>query len=898
MIIVKNHKCSIDKLKKDYPEAVIIDVTSHAKDEFIRLSPFYPLGGIPVPFSPGWRASCVESIWQGLKDYESVGTDINLFKNTSMKSLKRTTRRFGHLRGHRKGVASPVLLDYVEARKLLYIPTYKWVLENKVQSEVDKIRDLSQHHTVILLDYATNPVVEDASSPLSHAALIKAFIEGNYPSYDGPEGDGDDKEKPFENPFSIGQRVRHQKFGEGTVTELDGDRARVSFDEVGEKLLALRFAKLEIIENHADMKNSQLIEIRNGGEKFIRICKKNGKKEYWGFMDGNGNEAIPCRYLHAEPFADGLAEVEDEQRRFFITESGDTAFICHDDYQYGLFDEGRCEIRPWDEDRHGYVNKRGEIISPIADDEPEWERFSEGLRVDDYDDLSEWVNENENVVIVARDLDFYNGSDFHDRLASASHTKYGRYGYLDQRGQVVIPFVFTNAFTWDHGMAPVSMDGKWGFTDMDMNVLIPFQYYFGDHYQYPRFDQDGIMLYRKAISEDPDTGFGRDFIYGAIDRSGRELIPVDTGDDLSENHYYGIAKIDGKIAVLTDVKNEEGEYEWGVKWFNIESQRADDIVYRFECEDILLMKVAKLKEGHLCWGFENADGEEVIHCIFDDAMVRDGIIRVKKEGLWAFVSPAGKFLTSFVYQSAFAPFAEGLSAVQRKDLWGFVNMKGEEVVPCEYDSATDFKEGRSMVLKDECYGFIDLAGNEVTPLVYDMAYPFSDGLAWVQKINKRGSINLEGKEVIPCVFDWVGECSEGLVAVRNTHNKHKHFKIMDIEGNVIIDLSSKEQDGISIFKEGLCGIRKGWEWGFIDRTGKEVIPCKFKWPYFNAQIQFDHGLCLFQSTEQWRAVGCINTKGEVVIPAEYLRIDWVEDNKWAAQNGEETHYYNIEGKRI
>ena len=111
MIIVKNHKCSIEKLKKDYPEAIICDVTSHAKDEFIKLSPFYPHGGIPVPYSPEWKAMSVESIWQGLKDFVSVGTDHSLFKNNTMKDLKRTTRRFGTLRGHRKGVYGKELLD-------------------------------------------------------------------------------------------------------------------------------------------------------------------------------------------------------------------------------------------------------------------------------------------------------------------------------------------------------------------------------------------------------------------------------------------------------------------------------------------------------------------------------------------------------------------------------------------------------------------------------------------------------------------------------------------------------------------------------------------------------------------------------------------------------------------
>ncbi|MGN0088780.1 MAG: DUF6939 family protein [Candidatus Limimorpha sp.] len=43
------------------------DVTSQARDGLVRLSPFYPHGGIPVPFSEGYTAACVEGIWQGLK---------------------------------------------------------------------------------------------------------------------------------------------------------------------------------------------------------------------------------------------------------------------------------------------------------------------------------------------------------------------------------------------------------------------------------------------------------------------------------------------------------------------------------------------------------------------------------------------------------------------------------------------------------------------------------------------------------------------------------------------------------------------------------------------------------------------------------------------------------------
>lgn len=246
MIVIKSHKCSIEKLHRDYPEAVIIDVTSLAKDEFVKLSPFYPHGGIPVPFSPGWKATCVEAVWQGLKDFESVGTDYKLFRNDTMKNLKRTVRRFGTIKGHRKGVGSPILLNYVEARKILYLPTYKWVLENKAWNEVLKIRKFSRDHMVILLDFSTNSAVEDTSKPLSHAALIKAYIEGNYPSCEGAYATEKERKEELTTSFRIGQVVKHPTFGKGTVLSTEGERIRVDFEEVGEKLLSLRFVKLEI----------------------------------------------------------------------------------------------------------------------------------------------------------------------------------------------------------------------------------------------------------------------------------------------------------------------------------------------------------------------------------------------------------------------------------------------------------------------------------------------------------------------------------------------------------------------------------------------------------------------------------------------------------------------------
>jgi hypothetical protein len=160
---------------------MIIDVTSKAQDEFVKFSPFYPIGGIPVPFTEGLVALSVEGIWQGLKVFEDNDIDTSLFSKRDMKNMKRTKRKFGHCLGHRKGVHGEELLGYLTARKLIYLPCYKWVLENKLQKLVTAIRVISKNKPVVLLDYNTNPDVYNPKSPLSHASLIKAYIEGNYP---------------------------------------------------------------------------------------------------------------------------------------------------------------------------------------------------------------------------------------------------------------------------------------------------------------------------------------------------------------------------------------------------------------------------------------------------------------------------------------------------------------------------------------------------------------------------------------------------------------------------------------------------------------------------------------------------------------------------------------------
>lgn len=180
MLHIANHRSKPENLLKKFPDAVIADVTSNSDNGLVRLSPFYPHGGIPVVNSEGVFATCVEAVWQGLKVFENCGIDTSLFANDTMKNLKRTVRKFGKPLGHQFGVNNTELLGYIDARKKIYIPTYIWVLENKVSDIVERMAEASKTKNIILLDYNTNCDVEDGSKPLSHASIIKKYIEDKY----------------------------------------------------------------------------------------------------------------------------------------------------------------------------------------------------------------------------------------------------------------------------------------------------------------------------------------------------------------------------------------------------------------------------------------------------------------------------------------------------------------------------------------------------------------------------------------------------------------------------------------------------------------------------------------------------------------------------------------------
>jgi hypothetical protein len=181
LIIVQSKRAPLASIQQRYPGAVIFDLTSRGPQPWVRLSPFYPHGALPVPFSPGYTSASVEGIWQGLKVFEHADVDPSRFAITAMKGLKRSERAYGRILGHRQGVSGEHLLSYARARRAIYLPVYHRMLTRCVADLLTELEQYAATQTVILLDYETHCDLNDLSHPLSHAGLVKCYLEGQWP---------------------------------------------------------------------------------------------------------------------------------------------------------------------------------------------------------------------------------------------------------------------------------------------------------------------------------------------------------------------------------------------------------------------------------------------------------------------------------------------------------------------------------------------------------------------------------------------------------------------------------------------------------------------------------------------------------------------------------------------
>ncbi len=243
----------------------------------------------------------------------------------------------------------------------------------------------------------------------------------------------------------------------------------------------------------------------------------------WGYIDKSGKIAIQPKYEDAEFFSEGLARVKVYGKWGFIDETGNMA-IQRQYENVGDFSDGLAKVEV--SGKWGYIDTKGNTV--IAPKYGRAEDFHEGLAaVRDGGWLSaKWAFIDKNGKIVAGSLgkeegaayregataprrEFSEVGDFSEGMARVKID--GKWGYIDNSGNLKVNPRFENAGNFMDGLANVEVDGRWGYIDKSGNFTIKPQFHSAEP-----FSSDGLALVRVGGM------FGGK--YGFIDKTGKHVI--------------------------------------------------------------------------------------------------------------------------------------------------------------------------------------------------------------------------------------------------------------------------------------------------------------------------------------------------------------------------------------
>ncbi len=171
----------------------------------------------------------------------------------------------------------------------------------------------------------------------------------------------------------------------------------------------------------------------------------------WGYIDKTGKLVIDVAYGMARPFSEDLAAVMAGGGWSYIDTDG-SVVIPGPFESAGRFSEGLAQVT--DGTGRYIINRKGAVVAtlPFAGGEgmagAEW--FSGGLMA--VDRIMETVG---SPVVEGKEADEGPGLVAGEPLI--------KMGYVDKTGAVVIAFIFEDAGPFVEGLAPVKVDGKWGY---------------------------------------------------------------------------------------------------------------------------------------------------------------------------------------------------------------------------------------------------------------------------------------------------------------------------------------------------------------------------------------------------------------------------------------------------
>lgn len=372
----------------------------------------------------------------------------------------------------------------------------------------------------------------------------------------------------------------------------------------------------------------------------------------------------------------------------------------------------------------------------------------------------------------------------------AKVAKNGTFGYIDYKGNEVIPCKYNEAEDFSQDLVRVVIGDRCGYIDKKGNEAVPCKYSSIENFS------EGLAVVKRYQDGT--------YLYGYVDKKGNEVIPC--------KYDWALSFTEG----LAAIKGENGLHGY----INTKGEEVIPCMYRWVSSFSEGLAAVQNEEG--LYGYIDANGKQVVAFKYHYANgFSEGFALVRNEkNLCGYINTQGEEVIPCRYYSA-ESFSKGLAKVKIDyNNYGMINAQGEEVIPCQYDIINDLSEGLVCVGDENGVGFIDVNGNIIIPCQFERSFVsnFSGGLAAVSKNNKIGFIDKKGNEKIP--FEYSLNCRPEYYDDIIVVCQYGFYGAIDKNGNEILPFI---YDSLWGYSEGLFVAVVAEKHGYVDRNGNSTF---------------------------------------------------------------------------
>jgi hypothetical protein len=265
-----------------------------------------------------------------------------------------------------------------------------------------------------------------------------------------------------------------------TDTKMDGNNNDYGDDDYSFRVLP-SYDVLGINENRMNLEAQRLVDSLN-------MVERNQRRLY-GYIDATGNFILPPKYESAFPFIEGRAYV--------------------------------CFRGKW-----GVIDKTGKwIMAPVLETPPALS-YSSSIYGDEADPYHYEYN-NRDYLRASFTMSVYNYPLFGFSEGLGGIYKYGKFGFIDTTGKIIVAPVYDEALPFSQGLAAVRLGEKWGYIDKTGKEIIPLRFRNASS-----FTKEGLAM----AGSEPATSDGtlsdtqmeyesdNNIYYGYIDKTGKWII--------------------------------------------------------------------------------------------------------------------------------------------------------------------------------------------------------------------------------------------------------------------------------------------------------------------------------------------------------------------------------------